>query len=161
VRPATEQLADFISGVVVGEGCFTKTGNPPKFTFSVGLGAADATTCSLLKLLFGVGLIVRSSRRKPHYDDEVVFQVRKFNDLLTVIVPFMDEHLPPSYKRRQYEVWRAELIAYWDQRAKRVRPCEVPDCDEPRRAHGLCRHHLYPEERGRRAHAEQAQGPAW
>ncbi|HSH61406.1 MAG TPA: hypothetical protein VK988_17540 [Acidimicrobiales bacterium] len=122
VRPATEPLADFISGVVVGEGCFTKTGSPPKFTFSVGLGATDASTCSLLKSFLGVGFVVRSPRRKPHYDDEVAFQVRRSKALLTVIVPFMDEHLPPSYKRVQYEAWRAELVAYWDKRARREPP---------------------------------------
>ena len=118
MRPATEQLADFLSGVIVGEGCFTQTGQPPKFTFSVGLGAADATTCSLLKSFLGVGFVVQSARRKPHYDDEVAFQVRGFKDLVNVIVPFMDEHLPASYKRAQYEVWRAQLAAYCDQRAK-------------------------------------------
>ena len=31
---------------------------------------------------------------------------------MTVVVPFMDEHLPASYKRTQYEAWRAELVAY-------------------------------------------------
>ncbi len=118
MRPATEHLADFVSGVVVGEGSFTQTGRPPKFTFSVGLGAADATTCDLLKSLLGVGSIVRSPRRRPHYDDEVAFQVRGLKDLVNVIVPFMDEHLPPSYKRAQYEAWRAQLVAYRDQRAK-------------------------------------------
>ncbi len=150
VRPATERVADFVSGFVVAEGCFTRTGSPPKFTFSLALGAADATTCTLLKSLFGVGFVLRSPRRKPHYDDEVVFQVRRMKDLLTVIVPFMDEHLPPSYKRVQYKIWRAELVDYWDHRAKRVRPCQVPGCAEPRRAHGLCRRHLYLEERDRR-----------
>jgi hypothetical protein len=39
----------------------------------------------------------------------------------------------------------AYLIDYWEQRAKRVRPCTVPGCAQPRRAHGLCRHHLYAE----------------
>jgi len=139
---ATERLADFVGGVVAGEGCFTRTGIPPKFTFSLGLGAADATTCSLLESLFGVGFLVHSARRRPHYDDEVSFQVRGLKDLVTVIVPFMDEHLPRSYKRVQYEAWRAELVDYWDHRAKRVRPCEVSGCDEPRRAQGLCWRHL-------------------
>lgn len=156
MRPATERLADFISGVVVAEGCFTKTGSPPKFTFSLGLGATDETTCSLLKSFLRVGYVVHSPRRRPHYDDEVVFQVRRLKDLLTVIVPFMDEHLPPSYKRVQYEIWRGELVAYWDEGARRVRPCEVPGCNEPRRAHGVCRHHLYVDERARQADAEQS-----
>jgi hypothetical protein len=58
-------------------------------------------------------------------------------------VPFMDAHLPPSYKREQYLAWRGRLLDYWEHRAKRVRPCTVEGCEKPRRAHGLCRHHLY------------------
>ena len=38
------------------------------------------------------------------------FIVRRMRDLVEVIVPFMDEHLPPSYKRDQYEVWRTALL---------------------------------------------------
>jgi hypothetical protein len=36
-----------------------------------------------------------------------------------VVVPFMDEHLPPSHKRGQYLAWRAELVDYWEHRARR------------------------------------------
>ena len=73
----------------------------------------------------------------------MAFVVSRLGDLVHVVVPFMDEHLPPSYKREQYLVWRAELLDYWEHEAKRVRPCSVDGCDQPRRAHGLCRHHLY------------------
>ena len=58
-------------------------------------------------------------------------------------MPFLDEHLPPSYKREQYLVWRAELMAYWDERARRRRTCTVDGCDQTRRARGLCRRHYY------------------
>ena len=113
MQPATENLASYLSGVVVAEGCFTKTGDPPKFTFSVGLGAADAGTCTLLQEFFAVGHIVSSPRRQPHFDDEVTFQVRKLADLVGVIVAFMDEHLPSSYKRVQYRAWRVEVLEAW------------------------------------------------
>ena len=92
---------------------------------------------------FGVGSVRRSARRKPHYDDEVAFVVGSARELVEVIVPFMDEHLPASYKRVQYFAWRERLLDHWEHRAKRVRPCTVDGCDAPRRAHGLCRHHLY------------------
>ena len=82
-------------------------------------------------------------RRKPHYDDEVVFAVRKLRDLVEVVVPFMDVYLPPSYKRQQYLEWRATLLHHWEHRAKRVRHCTVAGCDEPQRAKGLCRRHYY------------------
>ena len=55
----------------------------------------------------------------------------------------MDEHLPPCHKRAQYDAWRAELIDYWDNRARRRRLCSIEGCDRPRRAKGLCRQHYY------------------
>ena len=63
-------------------------------------------------------------------------------DLVEVVVPFMDAHLPASYKRGQYLAWRADLVDYWEREARRVRPCAFPGCEEPRRIRGLCRPHF-------------------
>lgn len=96
-----------------------------------------------LQSYFGCGSVVTYARRKPHYDDECTFVIQSIRDHVRVTIPFMDAHLPVSYKREQYLGWRTRLIEYWEHDAKRVRPCSVEECDEPRRAHGLCRHHLY------------------
>jgi hypothetical protein len=143
VRPATEDAADFIGGFVAGEGTFVCSGTPPRFTFAVGLGATDTATCLRLRSYFACGNVFSYARRKPHYDDECTFSIQSIRDHLRVTIPFMDAHLPVSYKREQYRAWRDRLIEYWEHDAKRVRPCTVDGCDEPRRAHGLCRHHLY------------------
>lgn len=135
--------AAWIAGFVAAEGTFTRADTPPTFTFAVGLGASDSESCIRLHEFFGVGSINFSPRRKPHFDNEVRFSVRAFPDLMNVIVPFMDEHLPPSYKRTQYLQWREVLLDYWKHRAKRRRPCIVPGCETRRRAHGYCRKHLY------------------
>ena len=103
--------------------------------------------CELLVEFLGAGTVHRRGRRRPHYDDEIIYQVRKLADLVHIIVPFMDAHLPASSKRRQYEPWRAELLVYWEHSARRRRPCTIEGCDRPRRAYGLCRRHLY-QERG-------------
>jgi hypothetical protein len=87
----------------------------------VALGAVDRTSAELLRSFLGVGRIRTYPRRKPHYDDEVVFAVRAFGDLVEVIVPFMDAHLPPSHKREQYRAWKMELLAYDATRAGRRR----------------------------------------
>jgi hypothetical protein len=137
----TEALAAVLGGFVAAEGCFDTNGR--RFRFSVGLGASDAGMCILFRELLGCGTIVRSPRRKPHYDDECSFAIQSLKDHVEVTIPFMDEHLPPSYKRRQYLVWREQLLDYWERTARRVRPCSVAGCDRPRRAHGLCRQHLY------------------
>lgn len=141
--PATNDLGEFLAGFIAGEGSFIATGEPPKFAFAVGLGATDSATCELLLTYFGAGWIHRSPRRKPHYDDEVTFAIGSMKDHLEVTIPFMDAHLPESYKRVQYLAWRAALLDYWEHRAKRRRACTVEGCERPRRAHGYCRQHLW------------------
>lgn len=106
---------------MAAEGCFGRLALPTKsrFTFQVGLGAVDTSVCELLQAFFGIGRLVGYRRRKPHYDDEVTFVVTRLRDLVDVIVPFMDAHLPASHKRIQYEAWRAELLAYWGIKPRR------------------------------------------
>jgi hypothetical protein len=142
VRPATE-FADHIAGFVAAEGTFIVSGNPPSFTFAVALGSEDRESCASLSAYFGIGHVRAYSRRKAHFDDEIVFGIRKLKDLVEVVVPFMDEHLPPSHKREQYLAWRTQLLDYWEHRARRRRACTVEGCDKPQRAKGVCRRHHY------------------
>ena len=137
-RPVTDVL-DFLGGFVAAEGTLVRTGR--RFAFRVSLAACDLATCDLFLTWLGVGTITRAPRRAEHYDDEVTYAVQAIPDLVEVVVPFLDEHLPPSHKREQYLVWRADLMAYWHERARRRRLCTVSGCDEPRRARGLCRRH--------------------
>jgi hypothetical protein len=143
-RPATE-VARFIAGFTAAEGCFHARPAEGWFGFTIALGAKDEETIALFDAFFGCGRTTWRRRRRSHYDDEVTFVVRRLRDLVEVIVPFMDEHLPPSYKRDQYEVWRAALLDYWEHSARRRRPCTVAGCAVVQRARGLCRHHYYEE----------------
>jgi len=93
--------------------------------------------------MLGVSSVYRSTRRRPHYDDEVVFVVQSIRLLVEVVVPFMDAHLPASQKRRRYLIWREQLMRYWDEHARRVRSCSEPGCERFRRAKGLCRSHYF------------------
>jgi hypothetical protein len=136
-----------LGGFTAAEGCFTSsvaagTGQR-RYLFSVGLAAVDAGMCEAFRDHLTVGRIVRSPRRKPHYDDEVTYQVQALPDLVGTIVPFMDLWLPSSHKRKQFLAWRSELLAYWEHSAKRRRACGVEGCDQLSRAHGLCRRHYY------------------
>jgi hypothetical protein len=117
------ELASFIAGFIAAEGTFSRVVLPRReaFTFAVALGATDAGACELLHEFFGCGTVHHYPRRRAHYDDEVRFQVRKLRDLVDRVVPFMDEHLPPSYKREQYLVWRAHLLDYWENPPRRTR----------------------------------------
>jgi hypothetical protein len=110
------ELAAFLGGFTAAEGCFTRHetgGTRQRFAFRVGLGATDSAMCDLYRSSLGVGRIVRSPRRKPHYDDEITFSVQSLGELVDVVVPFMDQWLPMSHKREQYLTWRRELLRYW------------------------------------------------
>lgn len=146
VRPATDLLASFLGGFVAAEGCFTGNGSR-RFRFNVGLGATDADMCDVFAATLAVGHIVRSQRRKAHYDDEVQFTAQSVRELVEVVVPFMDAHLPPSYKRTQYLEWRARLLEHWEHSARRRATCLVDGCAAPAKAYGLCRPHLWRERR--------------
>ena len=119
MQPAGERAA-FVAGFVAAEGCFTRGGHR-RFAFTVALGSDDAEFCRSLPGWFGVGRVHTSPRRRPHYQDEVTYRVDALADLVEVIVPFMDEHLPPSHKRGQYLAWRADLLTYWEHGARRRR----------------------------------------
>ena len=141
-------LAAWISGFIAAEGCFTATQTPShrRYGFQVGLGAADRQVCELFLGFFGVGRLVSYRRRQPHYDDEVAFVVSRMPDLIEVVVPFVDAHLPECHKRMQYQAWRADLFAYWNGQARRRRPCRIDGCSSLAVAYGLCRPHLWREE---------------
>ncbi len=119
-RPATD-LANFIGGFVAAEGCFIANVDRGHFAFTVALGATDQEMVDLLHHFFACGRTAWYLRRQSHYDDEATFVVRRLSDLTGVVVPFMDEHLPMSYKRTQYLAWRAELLWYCQHRAGRRR----------------------------------------
>lgn len=139
--PVTKAAA-FLGGFVAAEGTFTNA-NGTRFRFAVALGAQDVGSCVALQAFLGVGRVYRYPRRRSHYDDEVVYTVMKMSDLVTVIVPFMDAHLPESFKRMQYRDWRAALMRHWEVGMKRRRPCEIQGCERPQRAKRLCRKHYY------------------
>lgn len=106
-------LGAYLGGFIAAEGTFTRATQAQRLTFAlvVDLGASDTFSCQLLHAYLG-GTLHRYARRQPHHDDVVRFQVRKFVTLAEVVVPFMDEHLPDSHKRRQYLAWRHDLLDY-------------------------------------------------
>ena len=103
---------EFVAGFVVAEGCFVRTGSPPRHAFTIGLGAADADLCEALWRFFGVGNVYRYPPRRAGHDGTAIFTVQRRRDLLDVIVPFFDASLPPSRKLDQFTHWRASLWGY-------------------------------------------------
>jgi hypothetical protein len=140
VSPATDRLNSFVAGFIAAEGSLVQSGR--RFGFAVALGADDAPMCQFLLGHFGVGAIYRSPRRQEHFQDEVVYRVQRLDDLVHVVVPFLDRWLAPSYKRTQYDSWRAALLRHHASRRRRL-PCSTAGCDTPSRAKGLCRRCYY------------------
>jgi hypothetical protein len=101
VQPDTDALATFLGGFLAAEGCFSGSSKGNRFILEVGLGASDREMCELLHSFLGIGHVYDSARRKPHHDDEAVFHATALRELLDVVLPFMDAHLPASYKRKQ------------------------------------------------------------
>ena len=143
MKPVTKNLCDFLGGFVAAEGYFGFDEKQPKFRFALGLGAQDQNTCRIFQKTLGIGRVYTYTRRKSHYDDEVTYVVQSLKELVQVIVPFMDDHLPTSYKRIQYEKWREDLLSYWEHKARKIRVCSVKGCNNFRRSHGVCRKHLW------------------
>ena len=102
---------EFVGGFVAAEGTFVAAPDDRRFAFTIGLAVTDADLCDRLQTFFGAGHVYRYPRRRPHHDDVVIFTVQSRRELLSSIVPFLDDHLPVSNKRRQYERWRARLLA--------------------------------------------------
>ena len=139
-RPMLEQLRSLLGLGAISDQQPAKPGWQPTSHFQIAsIKAHLAATIPWAD----VGHVHHSPRRKAHYDDEVTFAIGSIRDHLSVTIPFMDAHLPESYKRGQYLTWRAELLDYWEHRAKRRRACTVEGCERPRRAHGYCRQHLW------------------
>ena len=109
VPPATEAVAAFIGGFVAAEGTLRlHRDRRPRFRFAVGLGRDGQRDVSRTShAFFGCGSVCRLRRGASRTTTtSAPSSSRALRDHLAVTIPFMDEHLPVSYKREQYLAWR-------------------------------------------------------
>lgn len=80
----TQAFIEWFVGFADGEGCFQiiLKGNHVCFSFSIELHKDDRAVLDRLAKVLGVGTVYVNSKRNT-----VTFTVRKFNDILTVIIP--------------------------------------------------------------------------
>lgn len=94
-------------GLIVGEGSFT--GDRAQPSLEVKLHRRDLEPLEHLQRLFGgriFGPYVRQGRHLYSY----MLRGRALKDAL----PVLQERLPPSWKRVQFEAWRAKYKEYLD-----------------------------------------------
>jgi hypothetical protein len=146
-----------LGGFVAGEGWFTASrvstkpridGSPRlRFTFGVTVAARDRPILFALREHLGYGSIRRIAPRQAHHLEIACLMVGSRRAHFAATIPFMERHLLPCAKRRQYEAWRDALVEEDRQHPTRFgkgpSPCSVPGCDKPVRGRGLCRSHYY------------------
>jgi hypothetical protein len=102
----------WLVGFVDGEGCFScsiyrsrkMTLNwQVRASFDVVQGASSRDALEELARFFGCGKIYRNRRRDNHREDLLRYNVYRFEDLRTKIVPFFREHPLRTSKRINFE----------------------------------------------------------
>ena len=102
----------FITGFTDGDGSFTvsiakkKTGIGWKVqpAFSIGLDPKDLPLLKEIKAFFNVGDIYKASNGVVHYS------VGSRKDILRTIIPHFDKYPLVSFKRKDYELFKAIII---------------------------------------------------
>jgi len=102
----------WVVGFVDGEGCFSCSiyrsrrmtlGWQVRPSFDVVQGASSREALEELRRFFKCGNIYRNRRRDNHREDLLRFNVYRFADLRTRIVPFFTEHPLRTSKRCNFE----------------------------------------------------------
>ena len=107
-RPGIEQ---WVVGFVDGEGCFSISvvrnpgcllGWQVQHEFSVTQAASSSVALELLLEEFACGYIIENTRHDDHREPLRRFSVKRRSDLLTVIIPFFEEHPLVTAKRLDF-----------------------------------------------------------
>lgn len=144
----------FLGGLVAGEGTFVVTlGNTRvdgdralRFVFQLTMASRDRALLKALREHLGFGSINDRAPRKSHWQPSSTLTVASRKAHLAATVPFMDAYLlAPTHKRVQYEQWKGALLAYEEERPRKLgrSTCSEPGCAGLVRGRGLCRSHYY------------------
>ena len=145
-----------LGGLVAGEGSFCVTRKLPpatdgsvrlRFVFKVTMASRDRALLEDLRDFLGYGSIDDQPARKPHWQPTSTFTIGSIRGHRMATIPFAEQYLLASAKRRQFERWRDAMDSYevakptrWGKGPSR---CSEPGCDGPVRGQGLCRSHYY------------------
>ena len=116
-REYDSEDANYICGLVDGEGYFSsqKNGEYTSFTFGMEMNYRDAETVKGLGEFFGCGNVydrVRQTLVNKLRAHTISYQVRDTDSLVKIIIPFFDNFSLRGFKRIQYKRWRESLLKY-------------------------------------------------
>lgn len=150
------EIGFILGGVVAGEGCFTtvrqrrpyRDGTPRvKFAFSLTMARRDLPLLEALRAFLGYGAIQHYRRGRKHWQPMSALRINSIWAHRNATIPFAEAFLLPCEKRRQFEEWRDQLLAYDfahpNRYGKGPSPCSELGCEKPVRGRGLCRSHYY------------------
>jgi hypothetical protein len=108
--PLRRNIAEYITGYVDGEGCFTVTFNVRKKaklrlelrpSFSVSQNKERSQILYLMQRYFGCGYI------RPTYRDKTLkYEVRNHNDLMLKIIPHFEKYPLLSAKQKDFKLFK-------------------------------------------------------
>jgi hypothetical protein len=108
--PLRRNIAEYITGFVDGEGCFTVTFNVRKKakmglelrpSFSVSQNKERSQILYLMQRYFGCGHI-----RPTHRDKTLKYEVRNHNDLMLKIIPHFEKYQLLSAKQKDFKLFK-------------------------------------------------------
>jgi LAGLIDADG endonuclease len=114
-RPGLEQ---WVVGFVDGEGCFSISvvrnhgcllGWQVQHEFSVTQAAPSRPALELLQKVFGCGQIIENQRHDNHRHTLLRFSVKRRSELVSVVVPFFEEHPLVTAKQSDFEAFASVL----------------------------------------------------
>jgi hypothetical protein len=114
-RPGLEQ---WVVGFVDGEGCFSISvvrnhgcllGWQVQHEFSVTQAAPSRPALELLQQVFGCGQIIENQRHDNHRHTLLRFSVKRRSELVSVVVPFFEEHPLVTAKQSDFEAFASVL----------------------------------------------------
>jgi len=111
------------------------------------MASRDLPILEALRSFLGFGSIQHYRRGRRHWQPISVLRINSIWAQRNATIPFAEAFLLPSEKRRQFEEWCDQLLAYDlahpNRYGKGRSPCSVPGCEKPVRGRMLCRTHYY------------------